>query len=72
LSNSALNVIPLRFFYFETVADIPQTLLDDIEEKNDLINELRDGNWVNFRKLNETRPAGKPRPPFIVIVASLQ
>nr|HAD50219.1 hypothetical protein [Algoriphagus sp.] len=37
LSNLALNSIPLRFFYFETVADIPQALLDDIEEKNDLI-----------------------------------
>jgi hypothetical protein len=72
LSGLALNTIPLRFFYFETVADIPQTLLDDIEEKNDLINELRAGNWVNFRQLNETRPAGKPRPPFIVIVARLQ
>jgi hypothetical protein len=62
----------LRFFYFETVADIPQALLDDIEEKNDLINERRGGNWVNFRSLNETRPAGKPRPPFVVIVARLE
>ncbi|WP_287062329.1 hypothetical protein, partial [Algoriphagus sp.] len=72
LSNLALNSIPLRFFYFETVADIPQALLDDIEEKNDLINERRGGNWVNFRSLNETRPAGKPRPPFVVIVARLE
>lgn len=72
LSGLALNKIPLRFFYFETVADIPQNLLDDIEEKNDLINERRDGNWVNFRQLDQTRPAGKPRPPFIVIVARLQ
>ena len=72
LSGLALNSLPLRFFYYETAADIPQALLDDIEEKNELINELRDGNWVNFRTTNETRPPGKPRPPFIVIVARLQ
>ncbi|NVJ87292.1 MAG: hypothetical protein HWE15_13360 [Algoriphagus sp.] len=72
LSANALNSIPLRFFYYETVADIPQSLLDDIEEKSELINELRSGNWLNFRVMNETRPARAPRPPFIVIVARLE
>ncbi|MCS5489237.1 hypothetical protein [Algoriphagus limi] len=72
LSANALNSIPLRFFYYETVADIPQALLDDIEEKSDLINESRSGNSFNFRVLNETRPRRSPRPPFIVIVARLE
>ncbi|TFV97924.1 hypothetical protein E4S40_02015 [Algoriphagus kandeliae] len=72
LSSNALNSIPLRFFYYETVADIPQALLDDIEEKSDLINESRSGNSLNFRVMNETRPRRVPRPPFIVIVARLE
>ncbi len=72
LSANTLNSIPLRFFYFETMADIPQELLDDMDEKSDLINENKTGNSNNLRISNYTRPAGKPRPPFIVIVASLQ
>lgn len=72
LSGEALNSIPLRFFYYETVADIPQALLDDIQEKSDLINELRSGKSSNFRIANQTRPRKVPRPPFIVIVANLQ
>lgn len=71
-SAKALNSLPLRFFYYETVADIPQVLLDDIDEKSALINELRSKNSFNFRLSNETRPRKAPRPPFIVIVARLQ
>ncbi|MDF2159283.1 hypothetical protein [Algoriphagus sp. CAU 1675] len=72
LSANTLNSIPLRFFYFETMDDIPQELLDDLNEKSGLINENKTGNSNNLRLSNYTRPAGKPRPPFIVIVASLQ
>lgn len=72
LSGSALNSLPMRFFYYETLADVPQELLDDIEEKNELINALRSGNSANFRTLSTTRPVGKPRPPFVVIVARFE
>lgn len=68
----ALNKIPLRFFYYNRLADVPQEILDDIEQKRDLINE---GSWdksPNFRVANTVRPPRKPRPPYLVIVASLQ
>lgn len=68
----ALNKIPLRFFYYQRLADVPQEVLDDIEQKRDLINE---GTWdknANLRVANTVRPPRKPRPPYLVIVASLQ
>jgi hypothetical protein len=68
----ALNRIPLRFFYYNKLSDVPKAVLDDIEEKRGLINESGQDNYSNFRITNTVRPRGKPRPPYVVIVASLQ
>lgn len=72
LSALALNKIPLRFFYYNKLSDVPQEVLDDIEEKRKLINESPVGKNSNFRMLETVRPAGKPRPPYVVIVASFE
>jgi len=72
LSALASNKIPLRFFYYNKFSDIPKAVLDDIEEKRKLINEVADPNYSNFRVFNTVRPAGKPRPPYVVIVASFE
>lgn len=68
----ALNKIPLRFFYYAKLSDVPKEVLDDIEEKRNLINESTNDKNSNFRISNTVRPPRKPRPPYIVIVASLQ
>jgi hypothetical protein len=72
LSALASNKISLRFFYYNKFSDIPKAVLDDIEEKRKLINEVADPNYSNFRVFNTVRPAGKPRPPYVVIVASFE
>lgn len=72
LSGLAANKIPLRFFYYNKLSDVPKAVLDDIEEKRKLINEGPPTNSSNFRVLNTVRPAGKPRPPYVVIVASFE
>jgi hypothetical protein len=72
LSGLALNRIPLRFFYYNKLSDVPKAVLDDIAEKRKLINEVDAGNYSNFRTLETIRPKGKPRPPYVVIVATLQ
>lgn len=72
LSALALNKIPLRFFYYDKLSDVPKKVLDDIEEKRSLINESRSDKNSNFRLLETIRPAGKPRPPYVVIVASFE
>lgn len=72
LSALALNKIPLRFFYYNKLSDVPREVLADIEEKRKLINESGVDKYSNFRILETVRPAGKPRPPYVVIVASLE
>ena len=72
LSALALNSIPLRVFYYDKLSDVPQEVLDDIEEKSKLINQLPQDKTSNFRLLQNVRPTGKPRPPFVVIVATFQ
>lgn len=71
-SLGALNSIDLKIFYFATLADIPQSLLDEINRKNaDL---LEGGNLVDFTnaRINAENPRAKPRPPFLLIVARLE
>ena len=72
LSALALNQIPLRFFYYNKLSDVPQEVLDDISEKSKLINQLPENKNSIFRLLENVRPAGKPRPPYVVIVASFE
>jgi hypothetical protein len=72
LSALALNAIPLRFFYYDKLSNVPKEVLDDIAEKSKLINQLPDNKNSNFRLLQNVRPAGKPRPPYVVIVASFE
>lgn len=70
-SLSALNKIDVRLFYFETMADVPQELIAEIQEKRDLI--LSSGQvGPNFRTLQDDVIKRKPRPPYLVIVARLQ
>ncbi len=72
LSTLALNSIPLRFFYYDRLSDVPKEVLDDMAEKSALINQLPENKNSNFRLLETVRPAGKPRPPYVVIVATLE
>ena len=62
-SNGALNSIDIRFYYYDFLTNVPQSLLDGIDDKNGKI--LR-------RKNNARLKAGPPRPPHILIVGRLQ
>jgi len=68
----ALNAIDLKIFYFATLADVPQSLLDEIDQKNaDLLERGKPGDYANAR-INAENPKAKPRPPYLLIVARLQ
>jgi hypothetical protein len=68
----ALNAIDLKIFYFATLADVPQSLLDEIDQKNtDLLEVRKWGDFTNAR-INAENPKAKPRPPYLLIVARLQ
>ncbi|WP_194777983.1 hypothetical protein [Pararhodonellum marinum] len=70
-SLSALNKIDIRLFYFETMADVPQELIDEMQEKRDLIESSTELD-PNFRIMQDDVTKRKPRPPYLVIVARLQ
>lgn len=68
----ALNAIDLKFFYFATLADVPQSLLDEINQKNEDLLERRNKIEFTNARVNAENPKAKPRPPFLLIVARLE
>lgn len=69
----ALNSLDLRLFYFETLSEVPQSLIDEIEEKNKQLLGLNKANshYSNAR-ISQDNLRVKPRPPYLIIVARLQ
>jgi hypothetical protein len=71
-SLGALNGIDLRIFYFNTLNDIPQSLLDELEEKKSGILSHAPVPYFENARIMANNPRTKPRPPYLIIVASLQ
>lgn len=70
-SLGALNQIGVRLFYFETMVDVPQQLLEEIEDKrSSLLNQTP--STENLRTTRVPLTNRRPRPPYLVIVARLQ
>lgn len=62
-SNKALRKIDLSFTYYSKLSDVPQSLIDDI---NDAVKNIL---GLVFRS-NKEKEAANPRPPHIVVVAN--
>ena len=62
-SQKALNFIDVRLHYFKNLSDVPQSLLNTVNEKNKEFGAIIDQNSANFR----TNGISK-RPPDIIIV----
>ncbi len=81
-SNRALNKIDIRVYHYQQISDIPQTLLDELNERKlertYASAKLIDSGPINLdpvnneilRVLNILRRPKLIRPPFIVIVSS--
>ncbi|MFN3802038.1 hypothetical protein [Belliella pelovolcani] len=68
----ALNSLNLRLFYFETLTDVPQSLIDEVEEKNNQLLGLNSANSYINARISQDNLRVKPRPPYLIIVARLQ
>ncbi|WP_439481456.1 hypothetical protein [Cyclobacterium plantarum] len=67
-SMRALNGIDLKFFYYETMEDVPQILIDEIQAKQDQI--LSTKPFSNNLRTNFNPPrTRRPRPPYLVVVS---
>jgi len=64
-SNGALNSIEVRFYFFETAADVPQSIKDEISDREELILS----NTARFDRIAKLL-SRNGRPPYIVIVRS--
>lgn len=68
-SEMALNKIDIRMYYFNTLADIPDSLLQEMEDKQDLTyfqpKYAGPDTGMNTAGIEKTK---KTRPPYIVIV----
>lgn len=76
-SDGALNSIGVRFFYFETMGDVPIELLDEIKERKTQLFGDSDLNTNPFFRFLPTRsrfapPSGRARPPYLVVVSRLR
>lgn len=76
-SGSALNSIGLRFFYYETMGDVPSELLDEIELRQTQLfgdDVLNTNPFFRFFPIRSrfAPPSGRARPPFLVVVSRLR
>lgn len=76
-SDGALNSISLRFFYFETMGDVPRELIEEIEERQAQLFGDGDFNSNPFfryapRRYRLAPPSGRARPPYLVVVSRLR
>jgi hypothetical protein len=68
----ARNSLDIRLYYFEKLADVPQSLLDEIEEKKNSILKVNVPVGLPFARVAAENPKAKPRPPYLVVVGRLQ
>lgn len=71
-SLGALNGLDLKIFYFNTLQDVPQSLLDELEEKKSGILGTTSSYIPQNARVSADNPKTKPRPPYLIIVASLE
>lgn len=71
-SLGALNGLDLKIFYFNTLQDVPQSLLDELEEKKSGILGSTSHYIPQNARVAVDNPKTKPRPPYLIIVASLE
>ena len=71
-SEMALNKIDIRMYYFNTLADIPDSLLQEMEDKQDLtyFQPKYAGPDVTMAPIDLLEKTKKTRPPYIVIVGT--
>ena len=68
----ARNRLDIRLYYFEKLSDVPQSLLDEIEEKKNSILKVNVPAGLPFARVAAENPKAKPRPPYLVVVGRLQ
>ncbi len=69
-SNKAQNKIRVRLYYYNTMADVPADVLQEMQARQDDGVFLRNGNAAEANAASRLSNVSKPRPPCVVIIAN--
>jgi len=69
-SNKAQNKIRVRLYYYNTMADVPQDVLQEMQARQDEGVFLRTGDLAGSNTASRLSNVSKPRPPCVVIIAN--
>lgn len=65
-SNKAQNGLKVKFYYYEKASDVPQYLLDLLQDRQNMF--FRINNSVTLSEMSRVT-AARPRPPCIIVIA---
>jgi hypothetical protein len=69
-SNKAQNKIRVRLYYYNTMADVPADVLQDMQARQDEGVFLRNSNLTEANNITRLSNVAKPRPPCVIIIAN--
>ncbi len=69
-SGKSKNKLRVRLYYYNTMADVPQDLLETLQDRQDLGVFLRGGETVSSAIASRTEREARPRPPCVIIIAN--
>lgn len=69
-SEKAVNEIRVRLYYYNTLADVPQDLLETLQERENEGVFLKGGSAIASSISSRTQKEARPRPPCVIIIAN--
>jgi hypothetical protein len=69
-SGKSKNKLRVRLYYYNTMADVPQDLLETLQDREELGVFLRPGNTSTATLTQRTEKEARPRPPCVIIIAN--
>lgn len=69
-SGKSKNKLRVRLYYYDTMADVPQDLLETLQDREDLGVFLRGSGDASSATTNRTERLARPRPPCVIIIAN--
>lgn len=69
-SGKSKNKLRIRLYYYDTMADVPQDLLETLRDREELGVFLRNGSTATGTLTGRIERVAKPRPPCVIIIAN--
>jgi len=67
-SGKSVNKLRVRLYYYNTMADVPQDLLQTLQDRSDLGVFLRGSSTTSPTSASRISKEAKPRPPCVIVI----